>query len=61
MKKDEGASRRDFLKMAGTAAPAAAVAVAASGSQGEAAEPDLTSDKMQDTAHTRAYFASAKF
>lgn len=61
MTKDEGASRRDFLKLAGTAAPAAAVAVTASGSQAEAAEPDLTSDKMQDTAHTRAYFASAKF
>jgi len=27
----------------------------------EAAEPDLTSDKMQDTAHTRAYFDSARF
>ncbi|UYV36832.1 twin-arginine translocation signal domain-containing protein [Rhodobacteraceae bacterium D3-12] len=55
------ASRRDFLKLAGTAAPAAAVAVAASGSAAEAAEPDLTSDKMQDTAHTRAYFDSARF
>jgi len=27
----------------------------------DAAEPDLTSDKMQDTAHTRAYFDSARF
>lgn len=61
MKKDEGASRRDFLKLASTAAPAAAVVVTASGSQAEAAEPDLTSEKMQDTVHTRAYFASAKF
>ena len=25
------------------------------------AEPDLTSDRMQDTAHTRAYFESARF
>lgn len=55
------ASRRDFLKLAGTAAPAAAVAVAASGTSAEAAEPDLTSEKMQDTAHTRAYFDSARF
>ncbi|WP_137700714.1 twin-arginine translocation signal domain-containing protein [Marimonas lutisalis] len=61
MKPEEGATRRDFLKLAGTAAPAAAVVVATSATTAEAAEPDLTSDKMQDTAHTRAYFASAKF
>ncbi|KRS16126.1 hypothetical protein [Roseovarius indicus] len=61
MKKEDGASRRDFLKLAGTTAPIAAVAVATGASDAEAAEPDLSSDKMQDTAHTRAYFASAKF
>lgn len=61
MKKEDGASRRDFLKLAGTTAPIAAVAVASGTSDAEAAEPDLSSDKMQDTAHTRAYFASAKF
>ncbi|MGD9293886.1 MAG: twin-arginine translocation pathway signal protein [Roseobacter sp.] len=61
-KKTEGeTSRRDFLKLAGTAAPAAAVAVAAGGTGAEAAEPDLSSDKMQDTAHTRAYLDSARF
>jgi hypothetical protein len=61
-KKDEGASsRRDFLKLAATSAPLAAVAVAASGSAAEAAEPDLASDKMQDTAHTRAYYDSTRF
>lgn len=54
------ASRRDFLKLAGTSAPVAALAVAAGG-EVEAAEPDLTSDKMQDTAHTRAYLESARF
>lgn len=54
-------SRRSFLKLAGTAAPAAAVAVAAGGQQAEAAEVDPTSDKMQDTAHTRAYLESARF
>ena len=58
--KSEGASRRDFLKLAGPAAPAAALA-AASGTAAEAAEPDLTSNKMQDTAHTRAYLDSARF
>ncbi len=61
-RKMEGeASRRDFLKLAGTAAPAAAVAVAAGGSSAEAAEPDLSSNKMQDTAHTRAYLESTRF
>lgn len=61
MAEEKPASRRDFLKLAGTTAPLAAVAVATGGTEAEAAEPDLTSEKMQDTAHTRAYFASAKF
>lgn len=59
--KTTGNSRRDFLKLAGTTAPVAAVALAAGGTQAEAAEPDLSLEKMQDTAHTRAYFESAKF
>ncbi|WP_415922344.1 twin-arginine translocation signal domain-containing protein [Tateyamaria sp. SN6-1] len=58
---EDGASRRDFLKLAGTAAPAAAVAVAAGGQAQAAAEPDLSKETMQDTAHTRAYFDSARF
>ncbi len=57
--KNEGASRRDFLKLAGTTAPAAAIALTAT--QAEAAPVDLTSEKMQDTAHTRAYLESTKF
>ncbi len=61
-KKDEGASsRRDFLKLAATGAPLAAVAVASSGSAAAASEPDLASGKMQDTAHTRAYYDSTRF
>jgi hypothetical protein len=60
MSQKEEASRRDFLKLAGTTAPIAAVAMA-TGTSAEAAEPDLTSNKMQDTAHTRAYFDSARF
>ncbi len=59
-KTDDGTSRRDFLKLAATGAPVAAVATVTGGTA-EAAEPDLTSDKMQDTAHTRAYFDSARF
>ncbi|MGH1412553.1 MAG: twin-arginine translocation signal domain-containing protein [Pelagimonas sp.] len=61
MTKETKASRRDFLKMAGTTAPVAALAVAAGTGEAEAAEPDLASNKMQDTAHTRAYFDSARF
>lgn len=60
-KTEEGASRRDFLKLAGTAAPAAVALAAASGTAAEAATPDPTSNKMQDTAHTRAYLDSARF
>ena len=58
-KKTEGTNRRDFLKLAGTSAPAAAVALTATTSQAAAVDP--TSEKMQDTAHTRAYLDSAKF
>jgi hypothetical protein len=61
MTKETKASRREFLKLAGTTAPAAALAVAASTGEAEAAEPDLSSNAMQDTAHTRAYLDSARF
>ncbi|WP_417604695.1 twin-arginine translocation signal domain-containing protein [Primorskyibacter flagellatus] len=60
-KTDEATSRRDFLKLAGTTAPLAAVAIATGATEAEAAAPDLTSEKMQDTAHTRAYYTSARF
>jgi anaerobic selenocysteine-containing dehydrogenase len=60
-KNEEATSRRDFLKLAATGAPAAAVAVAASGGTAEAAAPDLSLEKMQDTAHTRAYYDSTRF
>ncbi len=60
-KKTEGTNRRDFLKLAGTTAPAAAVALAAGTQTAEAQPVDLASDKMQDTAHTRAYIESARF
>jgi hypothetical protein len=60
-KKTEGTSRRDFLKLAGTSAPAAAVAIAAGTTTAEAQPVDPTSEKMQDTAHTRAYLDSARF
>ena len=56
---EKGANRRDFLKL-GVAAPAA-VAAAASGQAATAQPVDLTSNKMQDTEHTRAYLKSARF
>lgn len=53
--------RRGFLKLAGTAAPAAIVAVAAGTTAAEASPVDPTAETMQDTAHTRAYFESTRF
>ncbi|WP_439521056.1 twin-arginine translocation signal domain-containing protein [Marivita sp.] len=60
-KTEASASRRDFLKLAGTAAPAAVAAVAVSGTQAEASESPKGDGRMQDTAHTRAYLASTRF
>ena len=59
--KEAGATRRDFLKLAGTAAPAAAAVAAGSATQAAAEPADLSSETMQDTAHTRAYFESTRF
>lgn len=55
------ASRRDFLKVAATSVPAAAAAMVVTTQGAEAAEVDLTSERMQDTAHTRAYYETARF
>ncbi len=59
--KNDGASRRDFLKLAGTMTPAVAVAMAG-GKAAEAATdtPDPYETRLRDTDHTRAYFASAR-
>ncbi len=58
---ETGTSRRDFLKMATTAAPAAAAAAVLAPDSGEAQPADLSSTKMQDTEHTRSYLDSARF
>lgn len=60
-KTETTSSRRDFLKLAGTAAPAAVAAVAVTGTQAAADEAPVADGKMQDTAHTRAYLASTRF
>ena len=56
----DGATRRDFLKVAAVAAPAAAAATVTAPGAAEAA-PAAPADRMQDTAHTRAYLDSARF
>ena len=58
---EDGTTRRDFLKIAGTTAPAAVVAVASGTSAATASPADLSSNEMQDTAHTRAYLDSVRF
>ena len=57
--KKEGASRRDFLKLGATAAPAAAVLAVTSTEA--AADEAPKSSGLRDTEHTRAYLASARF
>ncbi|MGR3756651.1 MAG: twin-arginine translocation signal domain-containing protein [Tranquillimonas sp.] len=57
----ERGSRRDFLKMASVSAPAALAAAALPAGQAEAADLPQSGDRMQDTAHTRAYYDSARF
>lgn len=58
---ETGSSRRDFLKLATAAAPAAAAAAVLAPEQAEAQPVDRSSTTMQDTAHTRAYLDSARF
>lgn len=57
----EGAvQRRDFLKLAGTAAPAAVVLAATAPQVAEAA-PEAKKSGLQDNAHTRTYYQLARF
>lgn len=52
--------RRNFLKLATVAAPAAVAATVVPVGEAEAAAPARDSS-LQDTAHVRAYYASARF
>lgn len=58
---EDGATRRDFLKIATAAAPAVAAAVVLAPESAQAQPADLSRTEMQDTAHTRAYLDSARF
>ena len=60
--KKAGESRRDFLKLAGTAAPAAALAVVGAPKVAEAAGEDpMAGEGLRKTPHTEAYLKSARF
>ncbi|NNE82247.1 MAG: twin-arginine translocation pathway signal protein [Silicimonas sp.] len=58
-KKIDGKSRRDFLKLAGTSAPAA-VAAAAIGTEA-AADEAVEGSALKKTEHVKKYLASARF
>ena len=55
----ETANRREFLKLASAAVPAAAVA--ATGTAAQAAEPEGGGEGLRDTPHARTYYESARF
>ncbi|MFT4794091.1 MAG: hypothetical protein ACJAVR_003635 [Paracoccaceae bacterium] len=56
----DGLLRRDFLKFAGTAAPAAVAALVVGADGAEAAEV-VESTGMRTTEHTRKYLESTRF
>lgn len=60
-KKKEGASRRDFLKLAGTSAPAAVAAVAVGTTEAAAEEAAAQGSGLRKTDHVKKYLASARF
>ena len=59
-RKDQGSSRRDFLKLAATSAPAAVAVVATGVTSAEAATDAKPVSGMKDTAQTRAYIADLR-
>ncbi|MDG1207821.1 MAG: twin-arginine translocation signal domain-containing protein [Paracoccaceae bacterium] len=58
--KKVGENRRDFLKLAATGAPVAAVAAVVAPKSAEAALP-TDETRLQDTEHTRKYLETARF
>ncbi|TRD23016.1 twin-arginine translocation signal domain-containing protein [Palleronia caenipelagi] len=63
MTEKDSTNRRNFLKLAGSAAPAAALVAATAGTEAEASETetDHYNARLQDTAQTRAYYKAARF
>jgi hypothetical protein len=60
MSDKERTNRRDFLKLAATGAPVAAVATVAGTDSAEAAVQDA-GEGMRATEHTKKYYESARF
>ena len=58
---DDTPTRREFLKLTTASAPAAAAAAIMAPAAAEASDEATESGRMRDTAHTRAYFDSARF
>ncbi|MEM9043877.1 MAG: twin-arginine translocation pathway signal protein [Pseudomonadota bacterium] len=56
----KSANRRDFLKLAATGAPVAAVA-AVTGGSAQAVEIEENSESYRETEHVRKYLESARF
>lgn len=56
-----GTNRRDFLKLAGTSAPAAVAALAVGADQAEAVELADDGEGLRTTEHTQKYLDSARF
>ncbi len=54
-------NRRDFLKLAATGAPVAAVAAVAGTTPAEAAIEDVAGEGLRATEHTKKYYDSARF
>lgn len=55
-----GTNRRDFLKLAGTSAPAAVAALAVGAQDAEAVELAV-GEGLRSTEHTQKYLNSARF
>ena len=55
------AGRRDFLKLASVAAVTGGTALAAGGTEAEAAEVKTGDGRYRETDHVRTYYDSAKF
>ena len=61
MSEKDTATRRDFLKLAGASAPAAAVAVVAPGAAKAAAADETSREGLRRTEHVRKYLETARF
>ncbi|MEO1494215.1 MAG: twin-arginine translocation pathway signal protein [Pseudomonadota bacterium] len=61
MSDKERSSRRDFLKLAATGAPVAAVAAVSGATGAEAAVEERAGEGLRVTEHTKKYYESARF